>query len=202
MPLSPTPLPPTTRLLLTCSGSWFATSLFWGLPLALPLAPSRSRSPAVLLPISLLFLFTFLLLWQLRKFCATAIFVYCVKAAGRDASPRTTAREGCTKCEWQTTARSEHLGNKHKYERAACRICTEYHFTARWHFESLKWAAEWGPNELDSHCQMGELHTLTRYSVRSAHQEKLRCALQSEHRNAGICFWRVNTCGNQCWFVL
>lgn len=111
-----------------------------------PDCESESRSPAVLLPISLLFSFCFFF------FCAVATAEvlcnrhFCVlREGGSKKRPAKDHGEVPTNCEWQTTVRSEHLGNKHKYERAPCRIYnSEWHSTTSWHFESVKW----GPNEL------------------------------------------------------
>lgn len=109
----------------------FATGLLL-LLLALSPSPTASLSLGVLrfcCPFLYYFLSVFFsVLWQLRKFCATAIFVYCVKAAARNALPSKDHSEGSTNCEWQTTVRSEHLGNKHKYERAPCCI-----YNSEWH---------------------------------------------------------------------
>lgn len=104
----------------------FATGLLL-LLLALSPSPTASLSLGVL-RFCCPFLYYFLsVFFSVRKFCATAIFVYCVKAAARNALPRTTAKAPLH-CEWQTTVRSEHLGNKHKYERAPCRI-----YNSEWH---------------------------------------------------------------------
>lgn len=84
------PLPPfyqpeaiTKRLLLTLNGSWFGLSF-----------------GSAVLPISLLFLLSFFLLWQLRKFCATAIFVYCVMRFARS--------KGCEKCKGNDIGMQSH----------------------------------------------------------------------------------------------
>lgn len=77
----------------------FATGLLL-LLLALSPSPTASLSLGVLrfcCPLLYYFLSVFFsVLWQLRKFCATAIFVYCVKAAARNALPRTTAKAPLT----------------------------------------------------------------------------------------------------------
>lgn len=138
-PLFP-PSPRSTRLLLTCSGSWFATSLFWGLPLGLLPLPLPllllllllALSPSLTVSLSLRvlrfccpFLYYFLSLFLCAVATAEVLCNrhFCVLREGGSKKRLTKDHgEGSTKCEWQTTVRSEHLGNKHKYERAPCRI--------------------------------------------------------------------------------
>lgn len=108
----------------------FATGLLL-LLLALSPSPTASLSLGVL-RFCCPFLYYFLSVF----FCcavATAEVLcnrhFCVlREGGSKKRPAKDHGEGSTNCEWQTTVRSEHLGNKHKYERAPCRI-----YNSEWH---------------------------------------------------------------------